>query len=238
MLAAALLVAVTPLGPGLARVVTLLAEGDAASVRAYPLATGAWAPLVSAALMILQSALAPLPSSPVTYANGLVFGMWWGALLSWASALVAATLCFALSRRFGRPVAERLVTRRALQWSDDFFARFGAYAILLGRLLPFVSFDVVSYGAGLVGVSFPVFIVATALGMIPGTLLYSYLGHLGGESGRALVWTLAALTALALLVTILRPGIARRLVALQGSPRRPGAGQAGQDADITRNDPA
>jgi uncharacterized membrane protein YdjX (TVP38/TMEM64 family) len=128
--------------------VPLLARADVGALRGYLLGFGAWAPLVSAGLMILQAVVAPLPASPITYVNGLVFGTWSGGLLSWASALVAAAISFSLSRRLGRPIAERLVTRRALEWSDAFVARFGPRAVLISRLLPMVPFDVVSYGAG------------------------------------------------------------------------------------------
>jgi uncharacterized membrane protein YdjX (TVP38/TMEM64 family) len=205
-------VLVTPIRHGVVRAVIRLAEGDVAGLSAQVLDAGVWAPLVLAGLMILQAVIAPLPSSPVTYVNGLLFGLWWGGLLSWASALVAAAICFALSRRFGRPIAQRLVTARAVEWSDRFFERFGAYAVLLGRLLPFVSFDVVSYGAGLTRMSFTGFMAATAIGMIPGTLLYAYLGRLGGESGGALMWTLVALTALGLVMLLARTKVTRRLV--------------------------
>lgn len=196
---------------GVLHSMTLLAHGDVASIRALVLATGAWAPLVAAALMILQAVVAPLPSSPVTYANGLVFGVWWGGLLSWASALVVAALCFGLSRRFGRSLAERLMTPHAVEWAARFFDRFGVYAVLLGRLLPFVSFDLISFGAGLTRMSFVAFIAATAVGMIPGTLLYSYLGGLGSASGGALLWTLAALAALGVLVMLAGPRLVGRL---------------------------
>lgn len=200
------------------------------SLRSRVLETGAWAPLVSAALMILQAVIAPLPSSPVTYLNGLLFGLWWGGLLSWASALVAAAICFGLSRRFGRPPAERLMSARAVEWGDRFFERFGVYAVLVGRLLPFVSFDLVSYGAGLTRMSFSAFIAATAVGMIPGTLLYAYLGRLGGDSAGALLWTLVALPALGLLVWLVGRRFTRRLIAGQEDPepggqRRRGANQ-------------
>lgn len=183
--------------------------------------------------MVLQAMVAPLPSSPVTYVNGLLFGLWWGGLLSWASALAAAAICFGLSRRFGRPVAQRLVTARAVEWSDRFFERFGAYAVLLGRLLPFVSFDVVSYGAGLTRMSFMGFMAATAIGMIPGTLLYAYLGRLGGESGAALMWTLVALTALGLFVLLAGRKVTRRLVVTPSDAEsgRQWRGERGQGLD-------
>jgi uncharacterized membrane protein YdjX (TVP38/TMEM64 family) len=206
----------TPLGHALLRAVALLAAGDVDGLRTLVLEAGAVAPAVLAGLMILQAVIVPLPSSPVTYVNGLLFGVWWGGLLSWASALLAAALCFALSRRFGRPVAGRVVTARAIEWSDRFFGRFGAYAVLVGRLLPVVSFDVISYGAGLTRMSFAGFMTATATGMIPGTLLYAYLGELGRESGAALMWTLAALTALGLVVLLAGRRFSRRLIASPG----------------------
>jgi uncharacterized membrane protein YdjX (TVP38/TMEM64 family) len=221
-IAVILLVAlVTPIRHGVFRAVILLAEGDVVGLRAQVLDAGIWAPLVLAGLMVLQAVIAPLPSSPITYVNGLLFGLWWGGLLSWASALVAAAICFGLSRRFGRPIAQRLVTARAVEWSDRFFERFGVYAVLLGRLLPFVSFDVVSYGAGLTRMSFTGFMAATAIGMIPGTLLYAYLGRLGGESGVALMWTLVALTALGLVVLLAGTKVTGRLV-VTGEDFEPG----------------
>jgi len=60
--------------------------------------------------------------------------------------------------------------------------------------------------------------LATAIGMIPGTLLYSYLGHLGGRSARALLWTIAAITALGVLFLLLKPKFSERVGAR--GPRR------------------
>jgi uncharacterized membrane protein YdjX (TVP38/TMEM64 family) len=145
--------------------------------RSYVLGFGPWAPLVSAALMVLQAVVAPLPAFVVTFANGLLFGWAWGALLSWASAMIGAALCFWIARALGRPAVERLVgSAAALDGADRFFVRHGKRAILLARLLPFVPFDAVSYGAGLTSTGFWPFVVATGLGQMPATLLYSYLG--------------------------------------------------------------
>ena len=198
-------------------VVTLLAAGDVGAIRAWILEFGIWAPIASVVLMLLQTVVAPLPSSPVTFANGLVFGVWWGALLSWASALAAAAVAFGLSRAFGRPVAERFATSAALASADTFFARWGVWAVLVGRLLPVVSFDVVSYAAGLTPMRFGAFLLATAIGMMPGTLLYAWLGHVGGTSAAALLWTVAAMTALGLLVVASTPAVRRWLAT---PPRR------------------
>ncbi|MFQ5895674.1 MAG: TVP38/TMEM64 family protein, partial [Nitrospinota bacterium] len=119
----------------------LLAKGDIQGLRAYLLSFGAWAPVVSALLMILQSLIAPLPAFVVTIANGMLFGLFWGALLSWSSAMVAAALCFYLSRLLGRPLVERWVGETQLATFDRLVSRWGRWAVLVARLVPTVSFD-------------------------------------------------------------------------------------------------
>jgi uncharacterized membrane protein YdjX (TVP38/TMEM64 family) len=161
--------------------------------RTYVLGFGPWAPLVSAALMVLQSVVAPLPAFVVTFANGLIFGWAWGALLSWASATAGAALCFGIARALGRPAVERLLGgAAALDAADRFFLRHGRRTVLLARLLPFVPFDPVSYSAGLTSMRVGPFLVATGLGQLPATLVYSYLGERVAGSVRVLFWIFSA----------------------------------------------
>lgn len=180
--------------------------------RTYLRGFGAWAPVVSAALMLLQSVAAPLPAFVITFTNGLLFGWARGALLSWSSAMAGAALCFGIARSLGRPVVERLVGgARPLESSDLFFRRYGNRAVLVSRLLPFVSFDVVSYGAGLTPISFWSFLVATGLGQLPATLLYSYLGQNLTGSVRVLFWVFSITAALLVAGTTLGPVFLRRI---------------------------
>lgn len=158
--------------------IDVLARGDVEYVRDYLLGFGVWAPVVSAVLMILQSIAAPLPAFVVTFANGLMFGWAWGALLSWSSAMAGAALCFWIARSLGRPAVEKLAGgSKAVEVSDLFFERYGDRTVLIARLLPFVSFDIISYGAGLTSMGFWRFFIATGLGQLPATLVYSYLGQ-------------------------------------------------------------
>lgn len=158
--------------------IDVLARGDIGYVRDYLRGFGVWAPVVSAVLMILQSIAAPLPAFVVTFANGLLFGWAWGALLSWSSAMGGAALCFWLARALGRPAVERLAGgSTGLEVSDLFFQRYGDRAVLIARLLPFVSFDIISYGAGLTSMGFWRFFIATGIGQLPATIVYSYLGQ-------------------------------------------------------------
>jgi uncharacterized membrane protein YdjX (TVP38/TMEM64 family) len=70
-----------------------------------------------------------------------------------------------------------MVDEDALQFADKLLEKYGAWAILIGRLTPFIPFDAVSYGAGLSkGISFRTFIVPTIVGVIPRAIFYCSLG--------------------------------------------------------------
>jgi uncharacterized membrane protein YdjX (TVP38/TMEM64 family) len=125
--------------------------------------------------MILQSTVAPLPANVTIAANGLVFGPFWGALVSWSSMLLGASVCFALSKKFGKPLAARFAGG-SLEAAEKFFERYGLAAMLGARMLPIIPFDAVSYVAGFVGVPYARFISATAVGTIPSIVIYSYIG--------------------------------------------------------------
>lgn len=187
----ALLAAWPPLRAGLLDLGRLLAAGDLSSVREHLRGFGPWAPVVAFALIQVQAVLAPLPAFPVIYANGFLFGTLWGGLLSWISVFVSAALCFGLARWWGRPLVERLVSPTALRRADALFARYGAFAVLLARLLPLTAFDLLSYAAGLTPMRLLPFLVATGIGMTPATFLTAWAGDLGGGPPGPLVgWTL------------------------------------------------
>lgn len=158
------------------RAVSLLTRGDIQALRDYILSFGVWAPLISVALMILQALLAFLPAFVIAFANGLAFGFFWGGLLSLVSAVLAAAICFEIAHFVGRRPVETLVGKRNLGAADKWFARYGAYAVLVFRLIPVVSFDAISYAAGLTRMGILRFMAATTVGMAPATFVYSYIG--------------------------------------------------------------
>lgn len=147
-------------------------------IRSY----GAYAAVISFFLMILQSILSPIPALLITLSNAAVFGWWKGALLSFWSSMAGAALCFYIARTLGRDVVEKITTKTGLAKVDEFFERYGKNSILICRLLPFVSFDIVSYAAGLTPIKFWDFFIATGLGQLPATIVYSYLGNLAGST--------------------------------------------------------
>jgi uncharacterized membrane protein YdjX (TVP38/TMEM64 family) len=159
------------------RALGILGRGDVAGLRDYIVSFGWWAPVASCFLMVLQALAAPVPSFLITFANGLAFGVLGGWALSLFGHALAASVCFGISRSVGRVPVEVLVGRAGLESADRWFARWGLYAVFAARLIPGVAFDAVSYAAGLTQMRFRSFILASALGILPQTFLYSYLGR-------------------------------------------------------------
>lgn len=186
------------------RAAGVLASGDIEAVREYILSYGAWAPVVSASLMVLQALAAPLPAFLITFANGLAFGAFWGGLLSLASATLAAAISFGISHALGRTVVESLVGRESLGSADRWLERHGVYAVLIARLVPVVSFDVVSYAAGLTRMGFWRFLLATVVGMAPATFVYSYLGERSPQYIDVMLVAFGVVVAVFIVVAVVR----------------------------------
>ena len=179
---------------------------DTAVVIDYLRSFGKLAIVVSFTLMVLQSIAAPIPAFLITLSNAAIFGWWQGAILSWSSAMTGAALCFFIARVLGRDAVEKLTSKGAMESIDVFFERYGKYTIVICRLLPFVSFDFVSYAAGLTNMKFWAFFIATGLGQLPATIVYSYVG--GTLTGGAQKLFVGLLTLFALSILI---GIAKKV---------------------------
>ena len=178
------------------RIFKMFASGDFTVVRDFVASYGGYAALISFLLMIFQSIAAPLPAFLITFANASLFGWWKGAILSWSSAMVGAAICFYIAKILGRDVAEKLTSKTGLEQIDN--------TILICRLLPFVSFDIVSYAAGLTSMSFVSFFVATGVGQLPATIVYSYVGGMLTGGAKLLVTALLILFSLSALIFMLR----------------------------------
>ncbi len=124
--------------------------------------------------------------------------------MSLLSATLAAALSFWISRLLGRGPVEALVGGRSLGSADRWFLRWGAYAVLIARLVPIVSFDAVSYAAGLTRMRFWWFMAATAVGMAPATFVYSYLGGRAPQYVRVLLVAFGVVIAGAVVAAIVR----------------------------------
>ena len=168
-------------------------QGNIQRLKTFILSYGFWAPLISAFLMVVQSILLFLPAFPIFVVNALAFGPVWGLLLSWSSAALGSMVCFAIAKILGRPVVERLANRVHLEAADRALKRYEKYVILLFGFVPVISFDVVSYAAGLTLLSYWEFIPLVCIAQIPSALFYTLLVHRIDRGTLDVYWVVAAL---------------------------------------------
>ena len=208
LLAAAVLLivylAVPAVGDFVNNAIAVLGSANLDRVAEYIRSFGGWAMAFSFCLMVFSSVLAPLPAFMITLSNAAIFGWWQGAILSWSSAMAGAALCFFLARGLGRDVVEKFAGKGALASVEGYFEKYGTRTILVCRLLPFVSFDAVSYFAGLTPLKFIPFFIATGIGQTPATIVYSYVGGMLTGGAKFLMIGLLCLFSLAILVSIIR----------------------------------
>jgi len=136
-----------------------------------------WAPwswLGSIALMVLHSFL-PLPAEIIALANGVLFGPWWGVAVTWSGAMLGAILAYGVARALGRPAVRGLVSAR--HWAKLEAIPVRAGPLLVIRLMPVISFNLVNYAAGLLGVPWWRFLWTTALGILPIVVTMVVLGR-------------------------------------------------------------
>jgi len=176
----------------------LLLQGDPEPMRAWLLEFGAWAPLLSALLYLLSALIPVIPGFVLAIANAMLFGAFWGGLLSFISATVAAAVCFGLARAVGRPGVVRIISRESLLRMDSFMERRGLLAVFLGRLIPFINPDILSYAAGVTGIGWVPFLLAMGVGALPATVFYSIVGALALDSTGWVVGMVTAVTILPL----------------------------------------
>ncbi|MBS3919812.1 MAG: TVP38/TMEM64 family protein [Deltaproteobacteria bacterium] len=137
--------------------------------------SGPWAPILFMIIMALAVVISPIPSVPLDVAAGAFFGPLLGTLYSAIGASLGAVASFLIARFLGGKFIERFISGHisvCTQCSDKLLTKI----IFLSRLLPFISFDIISYGAGLTKMSLKNFILATFLGMLPLTFVYNYFG--------------------------------------------------------------
>ena len=168
---------------------------------------GLWGPVVIVTLMTLAVVASPIPSAPIALAAGAAYGHVWGTVQVVIGAELGALIAFGLARVLGHDVLRRVFGARVdagLLGSQTALTA----TVFASRLMPFVSFDMISYAAGLSRLHAWRFAVATLAGIIPASFLLAHFGGevVSGDLGRA-TWAVLGLglvTGLPLLWVALR----------------------------------
>jgi uncharacterized membrane protein YdjX (TVP38/TMEM64 family) len=148
---------------------------DSRWLEAWIKGMGLLAPLAYILLRAVAIVLTVVPNAPLDVAGGVLFGPFLGTVYSLLGSEAGAVACFLLARVLGRDAITQLL-QRDVTFGDRFPQRQLAYIVLFARLEPVFSFALVSYGAGLTGMSLRAFALSTLVGMTPGTILLNYYG--------------------------------------------------------------
>lgn len=138
---------------------------------------GQWGPILIIIFMSGAIVMSPLPSAPIALASGAAYGHVWGTIYILIGAELGAIIAFSMARMLGYDfMKKRFGDKIKIKWlqSDNHLM----LAIGISRLIPFISFDIVSYAAGLTSIGYLRFALATLFGITPASYL---LAHFGSE---------------------------------------------------------
>jgi uncharacterized membrane protein YdjX (TVP38/TMEM64 family) len=144
-------------------------------IGAWMEAIGWWAYLI-APLVMAGVAILPIPAEAPAMINGALFGPIAGTVVTWVGAMAGAMASFEIARALGRPAAERVLSSAALERADRVVLRAGWGGLLLARFLPLIAFTALNWGAGLTQIRRWRFFWTTAIGIVPGAIVFTASG--------------------------------------------------------------
>ena len=171
--------------------------------------------------------IAFLPAFILTLGAGVLFGVWWGSVYVFIGATLGAIAAFLVGRYLVRDwVAKKIAGNDKFSAIDRAVGKEGLKIVLLTRLSPIFPFNLLNYAFGVTGVSIKDYIIGS-IGMIPGTVMFVYLGSLAGNlaligtdtqsANPTLQWTIRIVGLLATVaVTIYVTRIAKQALAQAG----------------------
>jgi len=184
----------------------LLTLQDGKLIQAYIKATGNFGPVVVILFMTVAILVSPLPSAPVAIAAGTLYGHVWGTVYVITGSLFGASGAFFIARFLGYQAIQKMVEDYfPLQFVKSQNKLMGL--VFVTRLMPFLSFDVISYGAGLTELHYWRFFLATMFGIAPASFL---LAHVGAEVASAELHRIS-LAVLAISLVIVLPLLVRKI---------------------------
>lgn len=153
------------------------------SIRGY----GYRGPVILFLLFILQAFIAFIPGQALMIGSGVIYGFTGGFLLTWTSLVLGGQIAFWLSRKFGRPFAEKWIAPETLTRWDKSAAGQGMAFYVITLVMPLIPNDAMCYVAGLGSMSFKRFLLANMLGRGIATLLTVTVGAYVNQIP-ALIW--------------------------------------------------
>jgi uncharacterized membrane protein YdjX (TVP38/TMEM64 family) len=159
-------------------IIQLLFRGDIMGSIEFIRSYGPYAVLVSFLLVVFINTVAVLPNIFILAANGVIFGVVQGTLISWIAESVGVTISFMLMRYFFRDYAHELILRsNSLKKVDEFSGSRGLKLMLIARSIPYVPSGLVTALGALSSISLRDYVIATFIGKLLSAWIEVTLGH-------------------------------------------------------------
>lgn len=156
----------------------LAVSGDVEALAAYFRSFGAWAMLISFLLDVLINAGSIFPSIFISTANGLIFGLPLGILISWLAETTGVVISFWLMRYLFRSAAEKMIAKSPMLMKiDDLSGRKGLQWMAAARMLPYFPSGILTAIGAVSKISTRDYIIANLIGKFPSTALEVVIGH-------------------------------------------------------------
>jgi uncharacterized membrane protein YdjX (TVP38/TMEM64 family) len=156
----------------------IIKQGDIIALSEYLRSFGTGAIVVTLILFVIMTFTIIFPFMILSGAAGIVFGLWWGTIISWMGEVTGALVMFIFARYFFRHAVEGWITKSPyLKQVDDYSAENGFKALLIARLLPLAPSGIITAVAAISRMSFHDFFLATVLGKLPPVVIKVLLGH-------------------------------------------------------------
>lgn len=136
---------------------------------------GVLGPIAYIGVLALSVVISPMPGAPIAVVAGTIWGSLLAGVYSVIGGFLGSAIAYYLGRTLGRSAIQSL-TGKNIYFTKQHGEIYLTWFIFLTRLLPVLPFDLISYAAGIAGLSFPAYACATLLGMIPSTFFLTYLG--------------------------------------------------------------
>lgn len=165
---------------------------------------GSWAAIGYIGLFTLLPAFF-FPVAVLALAGGLLFGLWWGSLYTFLGAILNCTLMFFLARFSGRKQVEALIEKKLSpiwqQRLENLNSNGGFALLIILRLIPAVPYNLINYAFGLSAMKYSTYILASSIGIIPGTFAFINIGDKALDVTSPDFWIAIGLLLLLLAVT-------------------------------------
>ncbi|HSK07518.1 MAG TPA: VTT domain-containing protein [Acidimicrobiia bacterium] len=206
--------------------------------RAWVEGFGAWGPVVFFLAQAVQVIVVPIPGALFPPVGALAFGPWLALGLSLAGMALGSAVVFLVARRWGRPLATRLVGADRIHRYENLMTARGGILMWLVFLLPLLPDDALCALAGISGISLRRFMVIATVGRVP-AVAAGVFAMAGLEGAPPWVWGLAAVVFAAVLWSGFRYGRAleARLIHRMRREFRPRSSMRGEAAEISGSTP-